>query len=67
MSASLLQSPVSHDPSEIIIICRFGAFLIIINVENSCAASFFFCSVTFYFSAFFDELKVEKNSISLTC
>ncbi len=40
-SASLLQSSVSHDPSEIIIICWFAAqetFLIIINVENSCAA-----------------------------
>ncbi len=39
---------VSHDPSEIIIICWFGAqetfiiiiiiIIIIINVENSCAA-----------------------------
>jgi len=30
---------VSHDPSEIILICWFAAqktFLIIINVENSC-------------------------------
>ncbi len=36
-SASLLQSSVSHDPSEIIIICWFNAqetFLIINNVEN---------------------------------
>ncbi len=34
---SLLQSSVSHDPSEIILICWFGAqetFLIITNVEN---------------------------------
>ncbi len=33
----LLQSSVSHDPSEIILICRFdaqGTFLTIINVEN---------------------------------
>jgi len=39
-SASLLQSSVSHDPSEIILICCFDAqetFLIIINVENSWA------------------------------
>ncbi len=38
-SASLLQSSVSHDPSEIILICWFGAWetFIIINVENSCA------------------------------
>jgi len=42
-SASLLQSSVSHDPSEIIVICRFAAqetFLIIINFK-SCAASYF--------------------------
>ncbi len=42
-SASFLQSSVSHDSSEIILICWFAAqetFLIIINVENS-AASFF--------------------------
>ncbi len=34
----LLQSSVSHDPSEITLICLFGAqetFLIIINVEKS--------------------------------
>ncbi len=40
-SASLLQSSVSHDPSQIILIYWFGAqetFLIIINVENSSAA-----------------------------
>ncbi len=39
-SASLLQSSVSHDPSEIILICWFAAqetFLIIFNVENRCA------------------------------
>ncbi len=43
-SASLLQSSVSHDPSEIILICWFAAqetFLIVIGVENSCAASYF--------------------------
>ncbi len=36
-SASLLQSSVSHDPTEIILICRFAAqetFLIIILIEN---------------------------------
>ncbi len=39
--ASLLQSSVSRDSSEIIIICRFSAqetFLIISNVENSCSS-----------------------------
>ncbi len=37
--AAILQS-VAHDPSEILLICWFGAqesFLIIKNVENSCA------------------------------
>ncbi len=59
-SASLLQSSVSHDPSEIILICWFTAqetFLIIIDVENSCAA--------YYFCGFFVELKVQKSSIYL--
>ncbi len=40
-SASLLQASVSHDPSEINLICWFAAqktFLIIISLENSCAA-----------------------------
>ncbi len=41
-SASLLQSSVSHDPSEIILICWFAAqetfIIIIINVENNSAA-----------------------------
>ncbi len=35
---------VSHIPTEIIIICRFAAqetFLIIIHIENSCAARYF--------------------------
>ncbi len=46
-SASFLQSSVSHDHSEIILICWFDAqetFLIIINVEN-CAASYFFVEI----------------------
>jgi len=36
--SSLLQSSVSHDPSEIILICWFAAqetFITVINVENS--------------------------------
>ncbi len=39
-AASLLQSSVSHDPSEIILICWFAAqeiFLIIQNVERKVA------------------------------
>ncbi len=38
-SASLLQSSVSHDPSEIIIICWFAAQeTFLISLENSFAA-----------------------------
>ncbi len=40
-NVEFLQSSVSHDPSEIILILRFVAqetFLIIINVKNSCSA-----------------------------
>ncbi len=53
------ESSVSHDPSEIILICWFAAqeaFMIIIDVENSCAAEYF-CGNrdTFYFSGFTDE------------
>ncbi len=47
-SASLLQSSVSHDPSEIILICWFAAqqtFLIIVNVESSCAYIYTFISL----------------------
>ncbi len=53
MATSLLQFSVSHDPSEIIPICWFGAqepFLIIINDENV---------------EFFDEQKVNSSSIYL--
>ncbi len=42
---------MSHDPSEIILICRFAAqetFLIIINVENSCAAEYLCVCVCFF-------------------
>ncbi len=44
MMASLLQYSVSHDPSEIILICLFIYFFaqeiyhIVKNVKNSCAA-----------------------------
>ncbi len=59
-SASLLQSLVSHDPSEIILICWFAAqetfiIIIIIDIENSCAASYL-CK-TIFFSGLFDEMK----------
>ncbi len=42
----------------------FHTFLIIINVENSCAAQYFHgFRDAFYFSWFTDEQKVQKNSI----
>ncbi len=52
----LLQSSVSHDPSEIILICWFGAqetflliiIIIIINVENSCCLIFFVETMIFF-------------------
>ncbi len=59
-SASLLQFSVSHDPSEIILICWFAAqetFLIIINVENSCAASYF--SLINVFAVTFDQFNAS--------
>jgi len=59
-SASLLQSSVSHDPSEIILIWWFAAqetFIIIINFENS-AASYFVETIIHSFSA-------QKNCIYL--
>ncbi len=71
-SASLiLQSSVLHDPSKIIIICWFAAqetFLIIIIVENSCAASYL-CGNrhTFFYITFFDEQKVQKHNVNLKC
>ncbi len=56
---SLLQSSVSHDPSEIILICWFAAqeiFITIINVENS---YLIFCgNHNLGFSGFLHEYKV---------
>ncbi len=54
-SASLLLSSVSHDPSEIILICRFAAqeTSIIINIETY--AAYYFCGNHFY-ASFFQEL-----------
>ncbi len=49
-SATLLQSSVSHDPSEIILICWFAAqdtFLIIINFENGVLLKYFVKIVIF--------------------
>ncbi len=64
-SASLLQSSVSHDLQK-----SFAAqetfLIIIINVENTCAAQYFGGNRdAFYFSRFTDEKKYQKNSIYL--
>ncbi len=42
----LIKSSVSHDPSEIILACRFVLFIIIITVENS--SVYYFCGNCFY-------------------
>jgi len=60
-SASLLQSSVSHDPSEITLI--FKKHLWLLSVLKTVHVSLE--TDTFYFSGFFDELKVQKNSIYL--
>ncbi len=52
--------------SEIILIYWFTAqetFLIIINVENSCTASYFYGNYNIIFVRFFDEQEVHKNGI----
>ncbi len=51
-SASLLQSSVSHDPSEIILICWFAAqktFLIIINVKTVVLLNIFVETIIYLF------------------
>jgi len=59
ITLSLLQYSVSHDPSEIILICWFGAeeTFLIINVENNCAAFIFYICLRFFeghvFASFF--------------
>jgi len=61
-SALLLQSSVSHDPSEITLIW-FDAqetFSIIINVKKPLCYFIFF-----YFSGSFDKWKAQKNRIYL--
>ncbi len=63
-SASLLQSSVSHDPSEITLIYWFGAqeTFPIINVENNCADLFLWKQ--WCFDSLFNG-KVQNNSINL--
>ncbi len=58
---------MSHDPSEIILIGWFDAqasFHIIINIESSWPASYFLKTMV-HFDTVFDDLEIQKNSISL--
>ncbi len=62
-SASLLQFSVSHDPSEIILICWFGAYgtsLIIISVENGCADEYFYGNHDTFLSGKFKKTTWNK-------
>jgi len=60
-SASLLQSSLSHDPSETILICWFAAqeTFLIISFQNSSTYSYFYG----YHDAFifFDEQRAKKK------
>ncbi len=56
ISASLLQSLVSHDPSEIILICWFAAQETLLNS---------FVEYATHFLGFVDEQNVQKNIIYL--
>jgi len=56
---------VSHDPSEIIIICRFDAQGISLNIIINVEKSFLFCFVFYgncntFFPGFYDESKYLK-------
>ncbi len=64
-SASLLRSSESRDPSEIILICWFGALrniCIIINVKNS-SADEYLCGNrdTFYFQDSLINVKIKRT------
>ncbi len=76
-SAPLLQSSVSHDLSEIILICWFAVqetFSIIINVENRCAASYFYVNHDFVSGflmtrklLFFNNASLLSNFLMMRC
>ncbi len=55
---SLLQSSVSHDPSEIILNCWF-----IISVGKNCAAFNTFWDLWYFFQGSLINKKVKKNSV----
>jgi len=60
---------VTHNPSEIILICRLAAqeiFLLIINIENSCAAKYFLYIYIYDFRILCIESK-KKIEIKIFC
>ncbi len=67
INIKICESHVSHDSSEIILICLFAAqdtFLIIIHVESSCAVSDFFCGNHFFINLkkhILDRILIEEN------
>ncbi len=58
-SASLLQSSVSHDPSEIILMCLFGAqYFLLLSVLNKVVLLNIFVEITIHY--FQDSLMNSK-------
>ncbi len=68
-SASLRQSSVSHDPSEIILICWFAAqetFIIIIMLKGVVIIHVFVENVTIFFFYFFRiPYRIERLSLGI--
>ncbi len=67
-----IQSSVSHDPSEIIVICWIDAQETFINVENSYAAKHFccdslliFCKITNVFTVTFNQFNMSLLNKSI--
>ncbi len=65
-SASLLQSSVSHDPSEIMLICCLRNILIIISVKNICVASYFCGNCDNLFLDYLINIKFRRTEFTVT-
>ncbi len=62
---SLLQSSVSHVPSEIILICSFFLkkhFLLLSMLKTAVLLNIFVETVMHFFSGFFEEQNVKNNN-----
>ncbi len=58
----LLQSPVSHDPSEIIVMCWFGAH---ISYYSQCRKHWKYCClIVFIFTNFFQPLHIKWPNVT---